>query len=90
MKVFKDAALKWLEITFNFQTETSDSYSNDNPSTNGVGGFQAWMPTLQNPNEPKWQTFPGLLEGSAGIGLALLSMISEQRPVWDGCLLFDI
>lgn len=47
-------------------------------------GFQAWKGEQYG-----WQDFPGLLEGSAGIGLALSSAISEVEPKWDRCLLLS-
>lgn len=47
-------------------------------------GFQGWKGEKHG-----WQNFPGLLEGSAGIGLALISAISEIEPKWDRCLLLS-
>jgi lantibiotic biosynthesis protein len=49
-----------------------------------IFGFRAW----KGP-EHGWQNFSGLLEGSAGIGLALISAISEVEPKWDRCLLLS-
>jgi lantibiotic modifying enzyme len=47
-------------------------------------GFLVWKGT-----DNGWVEFDGLLEGSAGIGLALLSAISEIEPKWDRCLLLS-
>jgi lantibiotic modifying enzyme len=50
----------------------------------GVGGFQAWR------NDDGWQDRPGLLEGAAGIGLALLAATSSEPPDWDRMLLVSV
>ncbi|MFM7431585.1 MAG: hypothetical protein ACKO1F_17035, partial [Flammeovirgaceae bacterium] len=47
-------------------------------------GFLVWKGT-----DNGWVEFDGLLEGSAGIGLALLSAISDIEPKWDRCLLLS-
>ncbi len=36
-----------------------------------------------------WDDYPGLLEGSSGIGLSLISAISDIEPKWDRCLLLS-
>jgi len=50
----------------------------------GIGGFQAWRP------EEGWQSRPGLLDGSAGIGLALLAGLGGVIPDWDRMLLVSV
>lgn len=48
----------------------------------GIGGYKLW-------SSNKWVNIPGLLEGTAGIGLTLLSAISNIEPKWDRCLLLS-
>lgn len=50
----------------------------------GAGGFA----TFVNGND-RYEPWPSLLEGSAGVGLALLSALSSAAPWWDGLLLLD-
>jgi lantibiotic modifying enzyme len=47
-------------------------------------GFLGWKGT-----DNGWVEFDGLLEGSAGVGLALISAISNIEPKWDRCLLLS-
>jgi len=49
----------------------------------GLAGFKAYH------GENNWIKNYGLLEGIAGIGLALMSHISEEDPLWDSCLLLS-
>lgn len=51
----------------------------------GVGGYTTWGPAGAD-LEMGWQTDPGFLTGSAGIGLALLAGSSEVEPEWDRVL----
>lgn len=51
----------------------------------GVGGFRAWGTDLQGTSG--WRDDPGLLEGAAGVGLALLAAVSPVDPAWDRLLL---
>jgi len=54
----------------------------------GVAGFRAWE---VNPGgEPGWRADSGLLEGAAGIGLALLGAISDVEPAWDRMFLVSL
>lgn len=50
----------------------------------GVGGFLAWL------REGVWEPSTTLLEGAAGIGLALLAAIEPVEPAWDRMLLCDL
>lgn len=52
----------------------------------GCGGFSMFNPET----EPQWISDPGLLTGSAGIGLALLAATSNKTPEWDRALLMDV
>jgi len=54
----------------------------------GIGGWTYEMP---GPNgKPIWRHNPGLLNGAAGVGLALLAAVSDQEPLWDRCMLLDL
>lgn len=48
----------------------------------GLAGYKVWR-------NDGWITKHGILEGIAGIGLVLLSMISNIEPTWDECLLLS-
>ena len=50
----------------------------------GVGGFRAWATDLAGVSG--WRDDPGLLEGAAGVGLALLAALSPIDPEWDRLL----
>jgi hypothetical protein len=54
----------------------------------GIAGFAAWR-TEADGVEKTWENDPGFLEGSAGIGLALLAAISPVEPAWDRVLLLS-
>lgn len=49
----------------------------------GLGGYKAWHGDVGLENEG------GLLDGVAGIGLALISAVSDIDPAWDECLLLS-
>ncbi len=49
----------------------------------GLAGFKAWF------GRNNWVNEPGLLEGIAGIGLAMISAVSDIEPAWDECLLLS-
>ena len=51
----------------------------------GLAGFKAW----RSPKYGGIQNDYGLLEGIAGIGLALISTVSDIEPTWDECLLLS-
>jgi hypothetical protein len=51
----------------------------------GIGGFRARVSGADG--HPVWADDPGLLDGSAGIGLALLAAVSAVEPAWDRLLL---
>ncbi len=50
----------------------------------GIGGFRAWN------GRDGWRTDPGLLEGAAGVGLALLAAVGTSEPDWDHLLLVSV
>ncbi len=50
----------------------------------GLAGYKAWHGL-----DKGWINEPGLLEGIAGIGLAMISAVSDIEPAWDECLLLS-
>ncbi|MGD9644415.1 MAG: lanthionine synthetase C family protein [Pirellulales bacterium] len=54
----------------------------------GVGGFASWQ--HGRADGPGWADDPGLLEGAAGVALALLAATTEVEPAWDAMLLADL
>ena len=48
----------------------------------GLAGYKVWK-------RDGWITKTGLLEGIAGIGLVLISTISDLEPDWDECLMLS-
>lgn len=73
-KTFCDASRYWLGETLK---------KADNPS--GYAGFLAWR---SKKSKHKDKDF-ALLEGIAGIGLALISALSPVQPDWDECFLLS-
>lgn len=71
---FKDAAKYWFE-----QTLQMAKYED------GLVGYKVW----RNPEMGGLQNEYGFLEGIAGIGLSLISAISDIDPKWDECLLLS-
>lgn len=71
-----DAARKWFDRTLDMRA----------PGT-GVGGFRTYR--AGRDADARWIDHPGLLAGSTGIALALLSAIRDDPPVWDGALLLS-
>jgi len=49
----------------------------------GLAGFKAYRP----PKSGDWTSEAGLLEGLAGIGLALMTAVSNEDTEWDACLM---
>jgi lantibiotic modifying enzyme len=76
--VFQQAAIDGIKETLAFRAPDR-----------GIGGFQAWLPGKSD-EEPSWRDSPGLLEGSAGIGLALISALYPIPPDWDRMLLVSV
>ena len=72
LETFKEAAIYWLDICLNM------AFHKD-----GIAGYKTWYA----PEYGGWKNTPGLLEGCSGIGLVLLSFISEREPAWTRSLL---
>jgi lantibiotic modifying enzyme len=70
-EIFKELALHWLEVTMKLAVYED-----------GYAGYKAWHTEKYG----GWVAEAGLLEGVAGIGLMLISMIAEIVPGWDRCL----
>lgn len=70
-EIFKESALHWLEETMKLAV-----------NEDGYAGYKAWHTEKYG----GWVAEPGLLEGVAGIGLMLISMIADIEPGWDRCL----
>jgi hypothetical protein len=49
----------------------------------GLAGYKVWY------GEQGWLNEYCLLEGIAGIGLALMTYYYEVEPIWDECLLLS-
>jgi lantibiotic biosynthesis protein len=65
---FAHAGAYWLDVALNMRQDGI-----------GPGRYAAWR---QEP-EPGWSAMPGLLEGSAGIGLAFLAATGDRDAGWD-------
>ncbi|MFT5820951.1 MAG: lantibiotic modifying enzyme [Crocinitomix sp.] len=72
---FKKAADQWMHFTLDSAV-----------FEDGIAGFKSW-----NSVEGKWENKHGLLSGVAGIGLGLLTYISEDAnaSAWDAALLLS-
>jgi len=55
----------------------------------GIAGFFALIPAPRNPNEKQLIAAPGVLEGAAGIALALLAATTPIEPKWDRMLMLS-
>lgn len=75
---FKTAATYWYKVTLDFAR-----------FEDGIGGYKKYVPSQNESEEGRWENSAGILEGSAGIGLALLAAISNEEPKWDRCLLLS-
>ena len=73
---FRDAARHW----------AAETLARREPGR-GVAGFRALMP---DQGGAYLYNDPGLLTGTAGIGLALLAAVSRVEPRWDRMLLVDL
>ena len=54
----------------------------------GIAGF--WAYDVRADGAPSWVPARGLLEGAAGIGLALLAAVTPIEPAWDRVLMTSI
>jgi hypothetical protein len=73
---FRDAACRWFLQTLTMRRRNA-----------GVAGFPARL--YKRRVGKYWSPEPGLLNGAAGVGLALLSAATEIKPAWDRLLLIS-
>jgi lantibiotic modifying enzyme len=73
MQVFKETADYWIDETLKM------AYHPDGPA-----GYKSW-----HGKDQEWVDRHSILDGIAGIGLVLLSHLSEEEPKWDNCLLLS-
>jgi hypothetical protein len=73
MQEFKNVADYWFE-----QTKKMATFAD------GLAGYKKWLGKAEG-----WTNEYDLLEGIAGIGLALLTYYHEIEPIWDECLLLS-
>jgi lantibiotic modifying enzyme len=76
---FKTAALFWLDHTF-------DEYYKEKE---GIGGY-FYFHYDSKTKESSYVKSPSLLEGSAGIGLVYLSLITSISPDWDSIFFTNV
>ena len=55
----------------------------------GIGGYRTWG-VIGGPNDLGWRDESGFLEGTAGVGLALLGALSDVEPAWDRILTLSV
>lgn len=55
----------------------------------GAAGFLSWIETMR-PGEGEWKGEAGFLSGVAGIGLALLSAVTDLEPAWDRVMVISV
>ena len=75
---FAEAARYWFERTLAFKQPGQ-----------GIGGFRTWG-VIGEPNELGWRADASFLEGTAGVGLALLGAFSDVEPAWDRVLAISV
>ncbi len=69
-----EAALRWWKVALE-----------QRQPGRGLGGYL--FREVDEEGRMGWREIPGLLSGSAGVGLALLSALTSWEPVWDSMLL---
>jgi lantibiotic modifying enzyme len=75
-----EAAIRWLAAGLAMRK----------PGT-GLAGFRAFRPpTPGDSGQTTWLATPGLLEGTCGIGLALLGFLCSLEPAWDEFLMLNL
>ncbi|HEV7670196.1 MAG TPA: lanthionine synthetase C family protein [Thermoanaerobaculia bacterium] len=75
--VFAEAAHAWFDRALDLRE----------PGT-GIGGFLFWEP--DDDGNIVRKASPGLLNGAAGVGLALLAAVGDVEPEWDRLLLASL
>lgn len=70
---FKEAANYWFDLTLKMENHP-----------NGLASFQTW-----DGENSRWFKSTNLLDGISGIGLSLISWLTQTEPLWDECLLLS-
>jgi lantibiotic biosynthesis protein len=78
-EIFRDAAINWLQITFNRYYKKGE----------GIGGYFYYHRDM-NTEAYEYVKTGAMLEGSAGIGLVFLSLISDTSPDWDITIMTNV
>ena len=73
---FHAAALRWFESTLAYRRPGE-----------GIGGYRMWGAVEESRNG--WLDDASFLTGSGGVGLALLSAVTDVEPKWDRLLLLS-
>ncbi|MEM9554026.1 MAG: lanthionine synthetase C family protein [Acidobacteriota bacterium] len=74
----EEAARRWARSTLEYRT----------PGL-GFGGFRAYK-VVDKHGPAGWRETRSFLEGSAGIGLGLLALVSDVEPAWDRVLMLSM
>jgi len=74
--LYRQAAIHWYQFILQMKIKTDDFEM-----------FKTW--SVGDKNEVIWSKNLGLLLGASGIGLSLISSISNIKPQWDRCLLLS-
>lgn len=53
----------------------------------GIGGFPRYTPDPETPDAKRWTNESGIVDGAAGVALALLGAITDIEPTWDRIML---
>lgn len=75
-EVFRRAALRWFNTTLEFRRPGE-----------GIGGYRMWGEVAGN--RQGWLEDGSFLSGTGGVGLALLSAVTDAEPTWDRLLLLS-
>ncbi len=76
-RAFKKAAQNWFSRTLELRRPNG-----------GIAGFHFLR--HEGKAGTRWLNDPGLVEGAAGVGLALLAAVSSVEPLWDRTMLLSI
>ena len=78
IELFKEASDYWFNETLKLAKYEE-----------GIGGYKFLNNYAENKEEWFYQTNPNLLMGSIGVGLSLLSRLSDKKLKWSECLLLN-
>ena len=73
---FRAAALEWFKVTLGYRRPGE-----------GIGGYRMWGEIEEG--RQGWLDDASFLTGSGGVGLALLSAVTDVEPTWDRLLLLS-